>query len=698
MTVLPIYIYCLLFCLHHSLKSRSLLYANVYISITLPIIKDLLAACNLINYIGKQEKIEQIEIAPVILKKGETQLCLYSLGSMRDERLNRMWNNKKVRFLRPQQDIENDKDNHIDDEDGDSIENEGFFNIFTLHQNRDLGRGSKNCVHETMIPEWMDLVVWGHEHECVIELSESLVGTYRITQPGSSVATSLVPGEAARKKVGILDIMGKQFRMHTVPLTQVRPFVTAEMSLQEHREGLDPDDPHVDEQVTNLLQEEVKVMVCGAQDKRQEILELARKHGNNAGDDDSPLTYKLEKPGEPLIRIRVEHTGFSTLSNQRFGAHFVGQVANPEDILLFHRRKDPSKSAATRKAKVTSSGPIAPEVLEKTDMDDLINGLLEGPDTQLKLFNEKLLAEAMENFVDKKVTTSLDEVADGMLNKRQKALIMRKTDPDEEGQNPEKRNDSVADESMETEKSPTEETARSKSQNSTRRQLNTSTDDLLVEAEKEDHGPSDDDFGNEIANRASSSNRQKKKRSRSSDETEAKRTSKRASNPTKAKPNRSKSGEWVSSQLSFVEDPKRKAARRKALDDISDVDEIDLNAPSKTKSTRRNARGKRVNYSIGDDDDESLDDDPEVVSVVDDEDDDLMDDDGDSPRRKKKRKSVTTASRSRAKKAPAKATTPRQKSRATAKDKFDDSDDEGDYDNSMDLDEDWGTAKTRSQF
>ncbi len=35
-----------------------------------------------------------------------------------------------------------------------------FFNIFVVHQNRDYGRGSKNCLHESMIPEWMDLVIW----------------------------------------------------------------------------------------------------------------------------------------------------------------------------------------------------------------------------------------------------------------------------------------------------------------------------------------------------------------------------------------------------------------------------------------------------------------------------------------------------------------------------------------------------------
>ena len=52
-----------------------------------------------------------------------------------------------------------------------------------------------------MIPEWMDLVIWGHEHECLIDPMESLVGTFRIIQPGSSVATSLTEGEAVQKKI-----------------------------------------------------------------------------------------------------------------------------------------------------------------------------------------------------------------------------------------------------------------------------------------------------------------------------------------------------------------------------------------------------------------------------------------------------------------------------------------------------------------
>jgi double-strand break repair protein MRE11 len=618
-----------------------------------------------------------------------------------------MFKNQKVRFLRPQQDIDQqNRQANRPDEDDEENDTQGFFNIFMLHQNRDLGRG-KNCVQETMIPEWIDLVVWGHEHECIVDLFESVVGTFRITQPGSSVATSLVAGEAARKKVGVLDIMGKQYRMTPVPLTQVRPFVTAELSLQEHREQLDPEDPRVDEHVATVLQEEVKVMVCSAQDKRRDILQEARRLGNDAGDDDSPLMYQLEKPGEPLVRLRVEHTGFSTLSNQRFGAHFVGQVANPEDILLFHRRKDPSKAAATRKAKITSA-PIAPEVLKDTDMDDIVNGILEGPDTQLKLLDEKVLAEAMENFVEKKVITSFDEAADRMLSKRQKALLTRKIDDDDDEKEDRskqgKSNDGLVEQSMETDISVSE--GRSKSQKSTRRQANTSADDSFDVTEMEARRVMEDDSVEDFTNRASSSNRQKK-RGRENDESKEDRTSKR----NKAKPAKaSNNGEWMNSQLSFVGDAKRKAARRKALDELSDVDEVDFDdAPTKSKPTRRNTRGKRVDYSIDDDnDDVHSDDDPEIVSIAEDDDDDenLFDDDSDSPGLVKKRKKTTAANRSRAQKPAGKKGAPAKKAsatkyRSTSKDKFADSDDEvskGDLNNSIDLDEDWGTARTRSQF
>ena len=50
-----------------------------------------------------------------------------------------------------------------------------------------------------MFDDSIDLVVWGHEHDCRI-IPEPVAGKrYYITQPGSSVATSLADGESIEK-------------------------------------------------------------------------------------------------------------------------------------------------------------------------------------------------------------------------------------------------------------------------------------------------------------------------------------------------------------------------------------------------------------------------------------------------------------------------------------------------------------------
>ncbi len=110
---------------------------------------DLLSVTNLVNYFGKASATDNVEVNPLLLRKGETLMALYGLGNMRDERLNRMWQKKKIKFLRHRPT-------------GGDGEQKDFFSLFALHQNRDTGRGQKNCVQESMIPEWMDLVVWGY--------------------------------------------------------------------------------------------------------------------------------------------------------------------------------------------------------------------------------------------------------------------------------------------------------------------------------------------------------------------------------------------------------------------------------------------------------------------------------------------------------------------------------------------------------
>ena len=108
---------------------------------------------------------------------------------------------------------------------------DNWFKILVLHQNR-ARHGCKNYAGEKFLPHFMDLVFWGHEHECRLDPEESL-DEFRITQPGSSVATSLAPGEAVPKHVGLLKVVGREFCIEKLPLKTVRPFVFDTLSLEE---------------------------------------------------------------------------------------------------------------------------------------------------------------------------------------------------------------------------------------------------------------------------------------------------------------------------------------------------------------------------------------------------------------------------------------------------------------------------------
>ena len=45
-----------------------------------------------------------------------------------------------------------------------------WFNIFVLHQNRLQHTASaKNTIREDYLAHFLDLVIWGHEHECIPE-------------------------------------------------------------------------------------------------------------------------------------------------------------------------------------------------------------------------------------------------------------------------------------------------------------------------------------------------------------------------------------------------------------------------------------------------------------------------------------------------------------------------------------------------
>lgn len=366
---------------------------------------DLFSISNFINYFGKCNEVDNIEINPILLKKNDTYVALYGLGAIRDERLNRMWNQKKVKFIRPTE--EQGKDN--------------FFNIFILHQNRDYGRGMKNCIHESMIPEWMDVVIWGNEHECQPRLNESLVGTFRIYQPGSSIATSLVEGESVLmpKHMGLLEIRGKQFRLNATRFQQNRIFMYNEISLGKI-DGLRVNDPKVEEKIHGVLTKKVEDMIREGQQMRQGLNSINQS-----------FIYNLRSPEQILVRLKVDHAGFATINQNRFGANFVGKVANPSEILLFTKKK--KEYARSVEGKLESEGFRAmvddndEEEINKIRIDDLVFDALRNSKKPLNILVEVGLTQALNDFILKKDSAAIPDFIEDVLSDTRKVLYGEST-------------------------------------------------------------------------------------------------------------------------------------------------------------------------------------------------------------------------------------------------------------------------------
>jgi double-strand break repair protein MRE11 len=57
---------------------------------------DILSASKLVNYFGAVNNPNDIEVSPILVRKGDTHVGLYGLGALRDERLHRSFQQNKV--------------------------------------------------------------------------------------------------------------------------------------------------------------------------------------------------------------------------------------------------------------------------------------------------------------------------------------------------------------------------------------------------------------------------------------------------------------------------------------------------------------------------------------------------------------------------------------------------------------------------
>ena len=240
-----------------------------------------------------------------------------------------------------------------------------------------------------------DLVIWGNEHECQPNLAESLVGTYRILQPGSSVACSLSSTESAScpKHMSFFEVKQRKFRMKPIRYQQVRQFHYDEVSLRSIA-GLDPNLPKVEDKIKDELTRKIRQMI---DDARAEIADPVFERLDEF--DDGPK-YSLIEPRKVLIRLKVDYEGFSAINHQRFGAQFAGDVANPTEVLLLTKKRKEIIRPNGEKVPHTAQGELqmliaegAEDEIHKIKIEDLVNETLAASKHSLTLLAETDLAK-----------------------------------------------------------------------------------------------------------------------------------------------------------------------------------------------------------------------------------------------------------------------------------------------------------------
>lgn len=236
----------------------------------------------------------QIRVRPVLLEKGSARIAMYGIGHIRDSRLKHIFEQPEgVQFIQPTSEPNRPQGS--------------WLNMLLLHQNR--SQNSPNALPETYVPTWMDLCVWGHEHEC--QLGDSISSTMRnnagapdggccVLQLGSSVQTSLEEGESAQKRVAILEVkQSSEWRVKPLPITSIRPFYFKKVCLADENvdESLDADT--MAQEIDGVLERKARELISTAENNR-----------------------RPEQPELPLIRLRVDYTGYTTINCRYNAANF----------------------------------------------------------------------------------------------------------------------------------------------------------------------------------------------------------------------------------------------------------------------------------------------------------------------------------------------------------------------------------------
>ncbi|KAF2401435.1 DNA repair exonuclease [Trichodelitschia bisporula] len=352
---------------------------------------DVLQVAGLVNYYGRTPESDRIAVKPVLLQKGGTKLALYGLSNVRDERLFRTFRDGHVKFYQP------------------AASRDDWFNLMSVHQNH-VPHTATGYLPENFLPGFLDLVVWGHEHECLIEPRLNPEMGFHVMQPGSSVATALMPGEAVPKHVAVLSVCGKDFKVDPVRLKSVRPFVMREVILAD-----EPAIKHLWKRENNRS-EITRFLIAAV----EELIAEARQQWCDLHDGDDSEFPK------PIVRLRVEYSApeggrYDCENPQRFSNRFMGRVANVNDVVQFHRKKAKATRRTRDQPEMPDEALLADMSLDRVSVERLIKEFLEAQ--SLTILPQNTFGDAVSQFVDKDDKQSVEVFVNKSLSSQLKHLL-----------------------------------------------------------------------------------------------------------------------------------------------------------------------------------------------------------------------------------------------------------------------------------
>eukprot|EP00826_Nyctotherus_ovalis_P047848 TRINITY_DN5572_c0_g2_i1.p1 TRINITY_DN5572_c0_g2~~TRINITY_DN5572_c0_g2_i1.p1 ORF type:complete len:478 (-),score=181.27 TRINITY_DN5572_c0_g2_i1:128-1561(-) len=279
---------------------------------------------------GKVETLDKIEVEPILFQKGGTRIALYGIGYIKDERFNLAFENKQIKFLRPEGD---------------------WFNILIIHQTKErgtaIGMNKRAYIQEKVLPKFFNLVIWGHEHECIPTVKQCAYTGSNILYTGSTVVTSLIDSEAKPKHCFVLNIKKLDFSIEAIPLKTARPFVYDQIELGHT--GIANDEVSIE----NYIGDYIDSVLTQASMEREE---LAARSGVDL------CSGNLA----PLLRLKVEYSGYSVINLRRLTKSLEGRIANwQRDFIKFYKR--PVRTVSESRKEVMFSEANVKEIEDPTE-------------------------------------------------------------------------------------------------------------------------------------------------------------------------------------------------------------------------------------------------------------------------------------------------------------------------------------------